>query len=334
MGYFRNPEIRRELILYTVLLGIFSAVGFVFGAWQGIFVFGICAGFAAMHFSSSYRRYQKIRKLSQEIDAILHGSDTLNFEAYSEGELAILQTELQKMVMHIRETTAQLKKDKIWLTDSIADISHQLRTPLTAMNLIASTLSFTKLTDQRRMELTFDLKKLLLRIDWLVATLLKISKIDAGTAIFREESISVAELIQKAAEPLAIPMDIRGQKLTVEVHNEFFHGDLAWSAEAIGNILKNCMEHTPEDGRIEVTAEENAVFTQIVIRDTGSGIDKDDLPHLFERFYKGKNAGESSFGIGLALARMVVTAQNGTIKAQNHPDGGAVFSVRFYKGIV
>jgi signal transduction histidine kinase len=139
-------------------------------------------------------------------------------------------------------------------------------------------------------------------------------------------------LVEKAASPLEIPMDLKSQQLAVSMEgSESFTGDLAWSVEALGNILKNCMEHTPEGGRINVYCSENALFTEIKVSDTGEGIAQEDLPYLFERFYKGRNASSESIGIGLALSRMIITSQGGTVKAENLNDGGSLFTIRFYK---
>ena len=183
------------------------------------------------------------------------------------------------------------------------------------------------------MELTGELRSLLARTDWLVETLLKLSKLDAGTVVLVRESVSVRELISRAVAPIAIPMDLRNQQLMVNCAGEQFRGDLTWTAEALGNILKNCMEHTPEGGTITVTGSETALFTQITVEDTGSGFDPRDIPHLFERFYKGSNASENSYGIGLALACTIVAAQNGTIRAMNGSTG-AKFVIKFYKQVI
>jgi signal transduction histidine kinase len=170
---------------------------------------------------------------------------------------------------------------------------------------------------------------------WLISTLLKISKLDAGTVKFKSEPVSVPQLVKKASEPFAVPMDLRGQQLRTDISaGAAFLGDLYWTSEAIGNIIKNCTENTPEGGEIGITAAENALYTEIVIEDSGCGIDEADLPHIFERFYKGKNSSEQSAGIGLALARMIIAAENGTVKAENKKDGGARFTVRFYKSTV
>ena len=132
---------------------------------------------------------------------------------------------------------------------------------------------------------------------------------------------------------LLIPMELRGQVLLIHADGAF-RGDFSWSCEAIGNIVKNCMEHTPEGGRIEIDATENALFSEIIIKDNGTGISPEDLPHIFERFYKGKDSDGKSFGIGLALSRMIIAGQGGTVKAENRKPVGAMFTIRFYKGTV
>jgi signal transduction histidine kinase len=278
-------------------------------------------------------RYKRLQRLSEAVDALLHQGKGLSVREYEEGELSILANQVQKMTLRLTEAAEMIRRDKEYLADSLADISHQLRTPLTAMNLTVTMLRSPELNDARRMELTGELRGLLSRTDWLVETLLKISKLDAGTVKLGKEPVLVRDLIDRAASPIAIPMDIRSQQMVVRCEQERFTGDLVWSAEALGNILKNCMEHTPEGGTITVTADETALYTQITVDDTGSGFDEKDIPHLFERFYKGVNASEGSYGIGLALARTVIAAQNGTVQAMNG-ERGAKFVIKFYKQVV
>lgn len=250
MEFFRNPEIRRELALFAALTAAFAAAGFLaFGA-AGWLVLGAGLALSATHFAAAAVRYRRIRTLSRDIDAVLHGSDAVRFGDLQEGELAVLQSEIQKMTIRLRDAADNLQKEKTFLTDSIADISHQLRTPLTSINLIVTMLAADAVSDARRMELTRELKMLLGRIDWMVESLLKMSKIDAGTALFQRGTVQVSALVRAAAEPLAVPIDVRGQRLVYEIGAETFCGDLAWTTEAVGNILKNCMEHTPEGGTI------------------------------------------------------------------------------------
>ena len=237
------------------------------------------------------------------------------------------------MTVRLREQQQKLISDKAYLADSLADISHQIRTPLTSINLLVERLSASGLTDECRHQLTNELYGLLDRIDWLITTLLKISKLDAGTVQFNKETVSLEMLINKSCAPLLIPIELRGQELIIRAEGDFY-GDPAWTSEAVGNIVKNCMEHTPDGGKIEIEAAENALYSEIVIKDNGIGISPEDLPHIFERFYKGKDSDGKSFGIGLALSRMIIAGQKGTVKAENRKNAGAMFTLRFYKGTV
>jgi len=239
------------------------------------------------------------------------------------------------MTVRLKEQSDLLKKEKVYLSDSMADIAHQLRTPLTSINMIVSFLGQPNLEPQWHMELMHELQSLLSRIDWLITTLLKISKIDAGTAVFQREPMPVKTLLQKAVEPFLISLELRDIKLKVDGDEEaHFTGDLQWTSEAVGNIIKNCMEHCEGGGLIDIEYAENALFTEIIIKDNGDGIDMEDLPHVFERFYQGKNARDTSFGVGLALCRMILSLQNATIKAANNADYGACFTVKFYHQVV
>lgn len=335
MDFFRNPEIKKSLILYTLLILSFTLVGFFFGVNYGITVLFISMLFTFLHYRITFKRYKKIAVLGREIDKILHGKESIDLEGYSEGELSILQSEILKLTVRLREQAWALKQDKVYLADSIADISHQIKTPLTSINIILTLISKPDLSEERRKELFQELEILLGRIDWLIMTLLKISKLDTGTVKFKKERIMISELINFSIAPIAISLDLREQEIHTRVSGtESFTGDLSWTVEAIENILKNCMEHTQRGGKIIITSLENALYTELIITDDGPGIDKEDLPHLFKRFYKGKNSDNRSIGIGLALARMVIVSQNGAIKAENAKEGGAKFTIRFYKGIV
>lgn len=335
MNFFRNPEVKKSLLLYIGFILITTILGFYIHTYCGYYVLFVELLLSILHFSYTFLRYRKIAELSGILDSILHGNETISFDNFSEGELSILQNELTKMTSKLREQKAELIRDKLYLTDSIADISHQLRTPLTSINLICSFLSKSDLSDERRRQLSKDLNRILQRIEWLISSLLKLSKIDAGTANFKQETVYVKELIEKSVTPVMIPMELKEQEFLVSIDgSESFVGDLSWSIEAISNILKNCMEHTPSGGNISVCCNENNLYTELIIKDNGSGIEKEDLPHLFERFYKGKHSSDESVGIGLALARIIIVKQNGTIKAENNYDGGAKFTIRFYKQIV
>lgn len=329
----KNREVRKTLILQLSVAIAGCIAAFTVNIRAGIIAVILSVFLILIQYISTYERYRKITLLASDINLLLHGEGAISLDNYSEGELSILQSEIYKMTVRLREQQEKLMSDKAYLADSIADISHQIRTPLTSINLLVQLLSEPNLTDERRQTLTHELFGLLSRIDWLIMTLLKISKLDAETVLFKEEKIALEELIRKSCSTLLVPMELRGQELVIEAAGDFVC-DVAWTAEAIGNIVKNCMEHTPEGGKIEISASENALYTEIRIMDTGSGIAPEDLPHIFERFYKGKDSDEKSFGVGLALSRMIITGQKGTIKAENRKTAGAMFSIRFYKGAV
>ena len=335
MMFLRNPEIRRSVLIWT---GIAVVLVLPAALWSPAAAIGAAATavvFGVLHFLETRRRYQRLAGLSREIDRVLHGAARDQLDRYREGELAILHNELSKMTIRLQQQAEALSQDKRFLSDAMADLSHQLRTPLTSLRLVASMLSDGEITEDRRLELLRELHSLLGRLDWLIETMLKLSRLDAGTVQMASEPVDAARLVREAAAPLAVPMDLRDLRLQVQVEEgASFRGDLAWSEEALGNVLKNCMEHTPPGGEIRVTVRTTPIYTEFAVADNGPGIDPEDLPHLFERFYKGRDAGPTSVGIGLALAQQIVTRQNGTIRASNGRDGGARFTIRFYSETV
>lgn len=335
MGYFRNPEIRKECLLWCGAILLAAVTG---GAAAGSLGILLCVStavvFFVLHFFSSALRYRRIAALADEVQHFLHGLEYVDIGGEREGELAILRSEIQKMMTKLNHQAALLAKDKQYLMNSIADISHQIRTPLTAINLIVSRLQ-GHCPEAKKQELVRELERLLRHMDWLIQSLLKMAKLDAGAVQMKRDTVTVERLVREATGDLMIPMELRQQTLLVSCpEGASFQGDLSWMREALGNIVKNCMEHTPEGGEIRVVTVENQLYTEIAVCDNGPGIEKEDLPHVFERFYKGKNSADSSVGIGLALARMIVTEQNGTLTAQNAPEGGARFEIRFYKSVV
>lgn len=333
MKLLRNPEIRRLLIILGVICACATVGAFIWNAGFGIFTLALCLVLITVFLIFTHNRYKRLTALSDTVNRILHGDNSLSFDGYDEGELGVLQSELYKMTVRLREQQQALLDDKIFLADSMADISHQIRTPLTSINLIVSLLDNPELPVEAREQHMRELYVLLGRIDWLITALLKISKLDAGTAPLSAQNLPLQVLVERSASPVQVPIELRGQQLILRAEGQVTC-DPAWTAEALGNIIKNCMEHTPEGGSIRVDAKETALYSEIVVTDSGRGIDEEDLPHLFERFYKGKHSSDAGFGIGLALARTIVTAQNGTLKAQNAPEGGAQFIMRFYKGAI
>ncbi|MDE7299512.1 MAG: HAMP domain-containing histidine kinase, partial [Lachnospiraceae bacterium] len=320
----RNRDVQKELLLFGTIVAAGTAAALFLFSWEtALYVLGLSALFLSALALLRALRTRRLKRLSLDLDRLLHGDYSVRFNNYEEGENAILANELAKVTDTLKKQAEQLQKEKKYLADSIADISHQIRTPLTALDLNLATLLAGDGTEHSRRERLQQARQLTGRMEWLIEALLKLSRLDAGTIEFARGHVCLRELVEKAAEPFLIPLELRGQRLELAGIDETagFTGDAAWSAEAVSNVLKNCMEHTGEDGLITVTGEENAIFTELVIADNGEGIAEEDLPHLFERFYRGKNSGGQSGRIGLALTRAILTAQNGTIQAENRREG-------------
>ncbi|NMA93446.1 MAG: HAMP domain-containing histidine kinase [Clostridiales bacterium] len=330
MKLIRNPEIKEQLIIYMLGTAVLCALAFFFPGFAWLFALAAGIFYIAVFLYYVNRRYREISRLSELIDRALHGSERLISEGNVEGELAILYSEICKLTLRLSEQADALRSEKLWLSSAMADISHQLRTPLTSMNLTVSMLSAGDIDAEKRIALARELKRTLSRMEWLIEVLLKLAKLDSGTARFESIRVSVAELVERSAEPLLVPMELKGIALETKIGDESFVGDLGWSSEALGNIIKNCMEHTDAGGFIRIKASQTPIFTEITVSDDGKGFLPEDIPHLFERFYKGRNSAPSSIGIGLALSRMVIASQGGTLTAKNGRNGGAEFTIKFY----
>ncbi|MGM0216583.1 sensor histidine kinase [Enterococcus sp. AZ109] len=328
---FRNREFRQFAILFLVIAGVLSLVGFLLSIATGFLVLFTAAVFGAVFFLFTQKRYQSIRQISSQIDLVLHNEARLFIEELDEGELSILQCEIVKMTQRIREQNDALKREKEYLADSLADVAHQLRTPLTAANLTLSLLE-NSADEQERKYFVRETEEQLVRMDWLLTALLKISRLDAGVVTFQNEPLAVDRLLQMALRPLAIPMELRNFSAQLDLPAEILiNGDKNWLAEALQNIFKNCMENAGEQGEVIIRCTDNPLFTELMIQDNGPGFAPEDLPRLFERFYRGKNASATGFGVGLALSKMIITRQGGSITAKNASQGGALFTLRFPK---
>ncbi|MFJ7725261.1 sensor histidine kinase [Neobacillus sp. NPDC097160] len=331
----RNLEVRVFLLMMWViaLIGIMTAAFFSINVIVIVFLVSVLLIACSLAFTSW--RYREIAKLSGYLRQISGGNYSLDLRDNFEGELSILKNNIYKVTFMLSEQGSLLQQDKIQLTNAISDISHQLKTPLTSMMMMTDFLSDANLSVENRNKFTRTIRIQLERIEWLVSSLLKLSKIDAGTVQFKQDQITVKELILKALEPVMIPMDIKEQTVSIEGNDTVsFVGDLNWTSEAIINILKNCVEYTLEGGVITISFSENALFTEIVIADNGKGIAKEDLPYIFKRFFKGANASEGSIGIGLAMAHSIITNQNGDIEVNSKNGEGTQFRIKFYKQVI
>ena len=297
------------------------------------------------------RRYRALANMAANLDRVLAGERDIRLRDMSEGELAILSSEIDKVIARLNLTVDELQAEKLALSDALADISHQLKTPLTSIaistELIRDRLS-ARGDSEDLVERLRLIQTLQARVEDLVSALLKLARIDAGVIKLVCGDVDARELVRKSFEPLAIAFDIADVRFSADVQDgASYEGDLTWSVEALENILKNCMEHTPAGGCVSVRVTEDVLACRIRIEDTGPGVAESDLPHIFERFYRGSrdaNAAPSEVnpagvGIGLALSKSLVTAQGGTLTAENLRDEngnviGAAFNLVFFKTVV
>ncbi len=328
----RNKEFRRMFLFMLCITAIFGAIMIQMGVIPTILsvLLGVLLMGVTIYYSQ--RRYKDIEQLSDYLKKIYNGNYALDIRDNAEGELSILKNEIYKVTLILSKQAEQMQKEKEQLGDALSDISHQLKTPLTSMMVMSELLEDDHLDFVKRREFTKKLLTQLERMEWLLTSLLKLSKIDAGTIKFKKEHISVSNILEKAITPLMIPMELKNQKLRIEGDVLIrFIGDMNWTVEAFVNIIKNCIEHTPEGGDITIRYEDNPICTKIVISDSGYGIPKEELPYVFKRFFRGKNATQDSVGIGLAMAKSILTSQNGDIFVTNGSDCGVEFTVKFYK---
>lgn len=278
------------------------------------------------------KKSKKIENIINYIEEINKKNYNLKIEENTEDELSNLTNELYKITIMLKEQAELSKKDKNVLQRSLEDISHQIKTPLTSISIVLDNIKENPQMDlHTRQEFIYEISRQIEWINWLVISLLKLSKLNSNTVDFKHEEINAENLINNVIKNLAIPLDIKQQSVIVTGNNETFIGDYNWELEALTNIVKNCIEHTPENKKIYINCEKNNFNTKIVIRDEGNGIDREDIKHIFERFYKGKNSSENSVGIGLALSKSIIEKDNGYILCTSEVGKGTTFEIKYIR---
>ena len=284
----------------------------------------------------SFRLYwqKKVREdekrtavLSGYLDRIMEGQyDTLmQHDTGSE-----LEDSIYKAVVLLREEREQAQGAKKKLADNMADLSHQLKTPAASIGLTLSLLK-KKAWDEETKQDIGRMEGQVGHLQHLVGSMLTLSRLDAGVLELEEKEFDLEEMLVDAVQPFVRQMEEKGICFGIRGADGIsLSGDFGWCSEAFGNIIKNCVEHTPEQGNISIACRDNPIYTEIVIQDSGRGFDEADLPHLFERFYRGAGFSKDSAGIGLALAKSIIEKENGTVTAKNTETGGAGFYIKFY----
>lgn len=311
-----NHNLKRNLIIYSVSSAFICYILF-------------------MLLIILYKKSQdkKINEISNYMNSVLNGNYSLDIRSYEEGRLSILKNDIYKITVKLKEQTDMAINEKNNLEMILSDISHQIKTPLTSMYVINDLLKSDKLSKKEKIEFLNKNESQLERIEWLVTSLLKLSRLDNGFVKLKKEKVEVAKLIDNCLNPLLIPIELKNQNVVKQIDNFEINIDFNWFSEAIINILKNAHEHTNAYGTIKVEASDNSMYSSIIISDNGTGISKQDLPHIFERFYKGDNQKES-IGIGLNMAKKIIDLSGGEINVLSTPSVGTTFIIKIYKNII
>ena len=280
-----------------------------------------------------YKRYEKERiiELDNYCKEILNGNYEIDLKEQKEGDFSILRNDIYHMTVMLKEKNKSLEKNNLNTEKLIADISHQLKTPLTSLNLMNDIL-YTENSEEKRKEFLDLERKELDKISWLIKTLLNISKLDSKTMILQKKNENAYDLMLEIKESFSAICEANKSKIEIISNkNEVIHCDRKWTKEAIGNIVKNALEH--KSTLVLITLSQNKLFTEISIKDNGEGIDKKDLYHIFERFYKAENSKDDSLGLGLAFSKSIIHNQGGSIKVTSSKDkgnSGTEFNIKFY----
>ena len=296
-----------------------------------IVLLGVIAIIVALIYTN--KRDKSLRSINKYLDKVNNGNYELKIEDNGEDEISRLRNELYKTTILLRESAENSEKEKTNLSNSLADISHQLKTPLTSIRIMLDNIEENPNMDEKtRNEFIEEISR---QIDWissLVISLLKLAKFDAGAIIMQDTQINVKKLIDNVINNLAIMIDIKNIKIEEKIDEDvILRADYNWQLEALTNIIKNCIEHSKEDSKIKIEVENNSIFVKIKITDEGEGIAKEDLSHIFERFYKSKQASENSIGIGLSLAKTIIEKENGYIKVDSELGKGTTFEIKYLK---
>lgn len=296
-----------------------------------IVLLGVIAIIVALIYTN--KRDKNLRSINKYLDKVNNGNYELKIEDNGEDEISRLRNELYKTTILLRESAENSEKEKTNLSNSLADISHQLKTPLTSIRIMLDNIEENPNMDEKtRNEFIEEISR---QIDWissLVISLLKLAKFDAGAIIMQDTQINVKKLIDNVINNLAIMIDIKNIKIEEKIDEDvILRADYNWQLEALTNIIKNCIEHSKEDSKIKIEVENNSIFVKIKITDEGEGIAKEDLSHIFERFYKSKQASENSIGIGLSLAKTIIEKENGYIKVDSELGKGTTFEIKYLK---
>lgn len=283
-----------------------------------------------------YRNYrkkekEKIDELISYLEKINRGIYDLELTCNEEGRVSKLKNEIYKTTITLRENAANLLKEKSIIKDNLANISHQLKTPLTSIMIMLDTLLEEDVPKSMQYEFLEDMRMQTENINFLIMALLKLSSFDASVVKFKKEKVYLVRLISDAVKAVDTLAKAKNVKVNFTGSNDaFIYADYKWEKEALSNIIKNAIEYSPENGVISISFIDIGYSVKIEISDEGPGIKDKDIKHIFDRFYK-SNYKNNNFGIGLSLAKEIINKDNGSIVALNNKDKGSTFVIKFFK---
>ena len=291
----------------------------------------ICLVYLTIIINNDKMKEKEINEVIKIIEEINNKNYSFKMKDINEEDLSLLKNEIYKTTIMLNEISEISKKDKKELEESLEDISHQLKTPLTSILIMIDTLLDDEDMDQNtREDFLRNMKREVMNINFLVKSILKLSRLDTNTVKFISKKESVKEIINEAILNVSLLSDLKNVKIETNLSDSFITCDYKWQIEALTNILKNSIEHSYENNKVLIESSENNAYVKIIIKDFGTGIAKEDINHIFERFYKGKDSDYDSIGIGLALSKSIIEKQNGKISVESSDDG-TTFTIKYFK---
>lgn len=325
-----------ELVIQLMLMILSGVICLVSADLRtACLVLGVCM--PLMFLTTAWFRYRRERYLEEMTMNLMHLQDGIGLPGLKrcrEGQLAILESELYKLVSLISRESSNANKEKEYLAGMLSDISHQIKTPLSSITIMAELLRSGEMDEEKREEFIDKIDSQVRRITWLIRNLLTLSQLDADMLKLKREEVSVRGLLNDACQPFEIMAEMKEVELILPEPGDMkVWCDGHWTREAVSNIIKNCLEHTPSGGRVRILAAQNNFSTTITVEDNGEGIPREQLPHIFERFYKGTGASKDSVGIGLAMSKQIILRQNGNISVRSEPGKGTCFHIKLYSDV-
>lgn len=313
--------IKEEKTITTVFLG------WMLGA---VIITALCIELIFLMYNK--KKDSEINDITKLIEAINNKNYSLEIDSLSEDELSILKNEIYKTTIFLKENADNSARDKESLKKSLQDISHQLKTPLTSILInLDNVMKDSDMEPEVRFGFLRQIRRDTESMNFMIQTLLKLSKFETNTITFNQNNVKLVEIIDEAIDNVAALSDLRDVDIEKKIKGDIdLYCDRTWMCEALKNILKNAVEHSPEGSSVDISVSKNKLYTEISIADHGTGISEKDISHIFERFYKDQDATNDSIGIGLALSRDIIESQNGKIRVQSEPGRGTTFFIQIF----